>query len=347
MQSSLADDLKQLLRRIEEIPTGVSRTPEAPSAARPTTGVPPNGTLAALPLARSAGSMLLRHRKVSALLFAGVVAIAGIVAVGSMPRENKSADDVLSVDDARIALAAPPAGEAIPAAPAAAGAPAGAAEPVVVPAEPAEEAREQAGFALDALRRSTATPTVVALPKLTVQPIHAVSGQRVRIAMRVEPGTLDRDTYEVSVRGLPRGARFDQGTLVAPDHWMIPGSALGTLELALRDTAPGRFELISELHGVSGKPIAQTKSALIVAQPSGHSLAQPPGRSVTPASGSRFADQAGPIRRVASATNCRPCRCFRASPIYWEYRGQAGWIAHAAPATTTCYVMSSRLSSAQ
>ncbi|HLN10316.1 MAG TPA: hypothetical protein VK281_15350 [Xanthobacteraceae bacterium] len=347
MQSRLADDVKQLLRRIEEIPTGVSRTPAAPSTARPTTGAPPDGTLAVLPLARSAGSMLLRHRKVSALVLAGVVAIAGIVAAGSMPWKNESADDVRSVDDARIALAAPPPGEATPAPTTAAAAPAGAAEPVVVPTEPAEEAREQAGSALDALRPSIATPTVAALPKLTVQPIHAINGQRVRIAMRVEPGRLDRDTFQVSVRGLPRGARFDQGTLVAPDRWVIPGSALGTLELALRDTAPGRFELISELQGASGKPIARTKSALVVAQPPGHSLAQRSDHSVTPASGSRFAGQARPIRRVASATNCRPCRCFRASPIYWEYRGQAGGIAHAGPATTTCYVMASRLSSAQ
>jgi hypothetical protein len=335
MQSRLADELKQLLRRIEEIPTGVARTPAAPGADGHRTGVQSDRSSRALPLARSARSMLGRHREVAAVLLAGVVAIAGIAAVRGTPGSAESAADIRPVDDARTALAVAPASDE-----------AAVAAPEVAKAEPAEEAQAQAGPPRDALRRSIAAPGERVAPKLTVPAIHATSGQRVRVAMRVEPDTLLTDAVQVSVRGLPRGARFVQGTLTAPDRWTIPGSALGALELAVGDAASGRFELVSELHGASGRPIAHARSALVVAQPQGHG--QPRGHGLAPPSpGARVAGAAAPIRRVAAAANCRPCRCFRASPIYWEYRGPAGWVARAGPATTTCYVMSSRLSTAQ
>jgi hypothetical protein len=163
--------------------------------------------------------------------------------------------------------------------------------------------------------------------------------------MRLEPGASLTDAVQVSVRGLPKGARFTQGTLTAPDRWTIPVSALGRLELAVGDAASGRFELVSELDGASGRPIAQTKSTLVVAQPPGHGLV---GHGpAPPAAGSRVAGAVTPARHVASTTNCRPCRCFRASPIYWEYHTLAGWVARAGPPTTTCYVVSSRSSMAQ
>jgi hypothetical protein len=340
MQSRLADELKQLLRRIEEVPV-----PPAPAQA-PTGADGPGVQTRALPPARPAGPMLVRHRKVAALLLAVVVAIAGIAGVRWTPWSSESAGEIRPVDDAKTERASPAREEEAP--PAAAGAPAVSPPQVAAQAESAEEAHEQAGSQQDALRRSIAVPGARAAPKLTVPAIHATSGQRVRVAMRVEPGTFATDAVEVSVRGLPKGARFVQGTLTAPDRWTIPGSALGTVELALGDAASGRFELVSELHGASGRPIAQTKSALVVAQPQGHGPASPPGHGASPPSGtSRPAVAAAPVRRVVSATNCRPCRCFRASPIYWEYRGAAGWVARAGPPTTTCYVVSSRLSTAQ
>jgi len=347
MQSRLGDELKQLLRRIEEIPTGVRSTPAAPDADAPGTDARPGWSSRALPLVRSTRSILLRHRKVAALLLAGAVTIVGIAAVRWTPASTESTADIRPVDDARTAVAAPQPRDEEPS-PAGAGAPAAAGAPAIAQAEPADEGREQAAAPQDTLRRSVAAIGVRGAPKLTVPAIHATSGQRVRVAMRVESGASLTDAVQVSVRGLPKGARFTQGTLTAPDRWTIPVSALGTLELAVGDAASGRFELVSELDGASGRPIAQTKSALVVAQPPGHGPAPPAGHGTTPPAASpRVAGAVAPVRRVAATPNCKPCRCFRASPIYWEYHTLAGWVARAGPPTTTCYVMSSRLSTAQ
>jgi hypothetical protein len=134
----------------------------------------------------------------------------------------------------------------------------------------------------------------------------------------------------VSVHGLPEGASFTQGTLIAPDRWLIPASALGSLELALGDAPPGHFELVAELRGASGKPIVETKSTLVVSAPG--------DRSAAPPAKLRMAVDTAPAKR---GIICRPCRCYRASPVYYEYRPSAGWVALAGRATTTCYVATS------
>jgi hypothetical protein len=329
MHRHLAEELRLLLRRIEEIPDAGSPAPVARSGSRLGTGAQPGAPALALPVARSAGPTLRRYRKLAALALFGVAAIAAIAAARSSPWSNEDTGHVPPADETRTALVPPPTrDEETPTAPA------GAITPPVAQAEPAAEAHEQTALPPDALKRSFAVPAARPAPKptLMVPPIHAISGQRVRVAMRIEPGTLSATTLEVSVHGLPRGARFVPGTLRAPDRWVIPASALGKLELALGDAAPGRFELVSELHGASGRPIMRTRSALVVAAPPARSLAS---------SRSRLAGVSAPVGRVFSATNCRPCRCFRASPVYWVYRGAGTWMARAGPETTTCYVTTS------
>jgi hypothetical protein len=105
-------------------------------------------------------------------------------------------------------------------------------------------------------------------PTLTVPTITATTGQRVHVRMRIEPTTFSTNAFQVSVRGLPKGARFVQGAATAPDRWVIPASDLGALELALGDsTMTGRFDLGYELRGADGKPIAETTSVLFVTAP--------------------------------------------------------------------------------
>jgi hypothetical protein len=320
MHRKLAEELNHLLRRIEQLPT----------APLPGTGAgrtDPPGRRAVLrsvwPVSRWRWLRSLRAGlRVATVLALAVLAV--LTAVHMLPWPAGPGAD--SRPGEETALAPMPAQEGdTPPAVVAGGPPADRIEPAAEP--PIEPA--------DATRRSAARPALphaVPKPTLSVLPIHAASGQKVRVAMRIEPGTFSSRAFQVSVHGLPEGASFTQGSLIAPDRWLIPASALGSLELALGDAPPGRFELVAELRGASGKPIAETKSTLVVSAPGDHSAA--------PQAKLQMAVATAPAKR-AGGIICRPCRCYRASPIYYEYRPSAGWVALAGRATTTCYVATS------
>jgi len=137
-------------------------------------------------------------------------------------------------------------------------------------------------------------PHFVPKPTLTMPAVNATSGQRVRVAVHIEPSAFSIAAFQVTVSGLPRGARLVRGVQEAPDRWLIPAANLGVLELVLGDdTAPGRFELAWELRGIDGRPITETKSVLVVAP-----VADGSGARASPAPTEPTAAPGGPVPAV-------------------------------------------------
>jgi hypothetical protein len=266
-----SEELRHLLRRIEEISTDEPTNRVTLRASR--LGIdeapPPLG----MPLTRADGTTRRRQRALAAPLLFGAVAVAAaaLAAAASLLFEwpKLAGGNSRPGDEIAIELPPPPASsEAAPSAPAGIG------TPPLIQAGPMQEARVQ-----------TAPPHNSPKPTLTVPTITATTGQRVRVAVRIEPNTFSTRVFQVSVRGLPKGAQFVQGARAAPDRWVIPANDLGALELALGDaTATGRFELTCELRGADGKPIAETRSVLVVtAPPARTATVAPSARSVAPA----------------------------------------------------------------
>jgi hypothetical protein len=247
------EELRQLLRRIEALPTDEVAAPVALRAGRRSLDEAPPPPLVGRPLAPASEPSLPRQRALATPLLFGAVAVAAAGAAAWSLRAEWPESlrlgwlKVTGGSRSHDEMAAASAGS---------GAPGG-----VLPAI-------QAGPVREARVAQPAPPHNTPKPVLTMPSINATSGQRVRVTIHVEPNTFSTGAFQVSVRGLPGGARFVPGVYVAPDRWVIPASDLGALELALGDAPTGRFEIACELRNVDGKPIVETSSVLVVTAPS-------------------------------------------------------------------------------
>lgn len=289
-----SEELRQLLRRIEELPTDDPASAQVAFRASRLGIDEPPPTLG-MPLARADSEPTVRRqRPLAAPLLIGAVTIAAaLTAAWSLRFEwpKVAGDGEPSGNGIASALAPPPArGNDTTAAPAGIG------TPPLIEAGPVQEARAQPA------------PRGAPKPTLTVPNITAMAGRRLRVAIHIEPSTFSTRNFQLSVRGLPKGAQFVQGSHMAPDRWVIPASDLGALELALGSTTEtGRFELACELRGADGKAIAEARSVLMVTAPSEHApLATPTAPPPTPPiPGARFtpSETTAAIHNPAPAVN--------------------------------------------
>jgi hypothetical protein len=257
----LGEELRQLLRRIEEIPAGDAPA-EAGSAEaeRIRWSSPPaevsSGSRALAPALRSAFTR--RGMRAGPLSVGAVGVVAALATWWSFLLERPNAMNVAATTD-----------RAAPGLLAVQGARRDAApdgfdirtEEAVLPVRDTEATKPPA-------KNSTAVPrTPAPKPSLTVPAISTTPGHRVRFSIQVEPSSMLANGFQVRVRGLPRGARFSLGRFVAPDNWIIATADLGALELALGDTPAGRFEVATELQAIDGRQLAEAKSLLVVTAP--------------------------------------------------------------------------------
>jgi hypothetical protein len=94
----------------------------------------------------------------------------------------------------------------------------------------------------------------------------AEPGSSAELEVRVGPTeALPKNAY-VRIRGLPASATISDGFAVTPGVWSVPLAALATLRVALPRGVSGRSELTISLLDMDGKVLAETRSALVVAQ---------------------------------------------------------------------------------
>jgi hypothetical protein len=176
MHRKLAEELNQLLRRIEQVPTA---PPPGADAGR----ADPPGRRAALrsvwPVSQWRWDRSLRAGLRVATVLA-LAALAVFVAVRLLPWPAGPGADRRPGEETALAPARE--GDVPPAV--VAGAP---------PADRIEPAAAPPSDPADVTKRSAARPAgahAVPKPTLSVLPIHASFGDKVRVAMRIEPGTF-------------------------------------------------------------------------------------------------------------------------------------------------------------
>jgi outer membrane biosynthesis protein TonB len=94
----------------------------------------------------------------------------------------------------------------------------------------------------------------------------AEPGSTAELEVRVgPPEAMPKNAY-IRIRGLPATASLSDGFVVTAGVWSVPLAALGTLRVTLPKGVSGRSELTISLLDVDGKVLAETRSALVVAQ---------------------------------------------------------------------------------
>jgi hypothetical protein len=104
-------------------------------------------------------------------------------------------------------------------------------------------------------------------PKIeTLSLFVAEPGTVTELEVRVGPPEAMPKNGYVRIRGLPTAATLSDSFVVTPGVWSVPLAALGTLRVTLPKGVSGRSELTLSLLDVDGRVLAETRSALVVAQ---------------------------------------------------------------------------------
>jgi hypothetical protein len=257
----LSDELRQLLRLIEDVP---EREPEPQREAtiipartlerhrvrddatrRPTTferPAQPAAPVAVPPAAPPRSGLTTRALSMAVVGVAGAVTVTGWFILGQRTNATSAlAGNERSTSEPAMAQLAPPLRSAT---------------------APAKHTPNVA----PAVQTPTVAPAPAAkpnLPNLNVQPITTTPNERVRFVVRVEPMS-SADNAFIRIQGLPKGTTLSRGRFVQPDSWIVPAGDAAALELTLGDVAVGRFEIAADLQADNGRSLARAKSQLVV-----------------------------------------------------------------------------------
>jgi hypothetical protein len=308
-----SEQLRELLRRMEEIPEDDAPPRDDGEAANPPAPFP-------------AGFGLQLRREHALQLIVVAVATAAALAAGWALLFGRPSAGALSATAQRqpppvaspqpIPVASPqPARQPDP------GYRVAAASETIVP-------QSDAGTIIEARAQSGApAPAPVPRPSLVVPAIAANAGESVHVAVRVEPGSFSIGGAQMHVYGLPKSARFSAGTFVAPDHWVIPMVDARALDLIPGNGVAGHFDLTIELHGADGRQLTATTSRLDVTAPPPASPPQPAVAAAPVPASSPQAAVAPPVERPAPAADAKSrVAVAAAAPLPLAALGDAGAI---------------------
>ena len=139
------------------------------------------------------------------------------------------------------------------------------------------------------------TPVIVLPPPPVIQlpPRNNVrAGDRVPIAIRVQPAGALVEMQSVVVSGLPTQMAIENATRNGLGAWVLTPAALSDALIVIPPaTAAGEIELTYELIGPEGRSVASARTLLVITQPPPVVVAQPAPLVVTPPA---------PVRRAES-----------------------------------------------
>jgi TPR repeat protein len=99
------------------------------------------------------------------------------------------------------------------------------------------------------------------------------AGDRVPLAVRIEPRSTLLDAQAVVISGLPDEFTMEHASRNAQGAWVIAPAAIPDAMIRVPNGRQGEFELTYELIGIEGKVVTSAKTLLVVA-------ARPPQRRI-------------------------------------------------------------------
>lgn len=266
MSDQSSQKLKELLRRIEQLPTEAHVEPRSISTSLPhaTITIVPEPLLEEeLPETFSDTEQQTEKRShLGVMMIAGLAAVCGIG--GLLFLKQPSTETRVDANLHRTASAASTAIGAKADVPIADATPQ--VQEVVPPTAPSTQVAQamstnssQATSPQPQARTSVVTPA-----KLVVQPVTIGSGQRTAITIRSEPPLPADSPFQIRVRRLPAGMSFSLGTRVDADGWTVSVPQLANLELISTDVQPGRFSLQIEAVSSDGRVVAAADGLVTV-----------------------------------------------------------------------------------
>jgi hypothetical protein len=265
------EKLKELLRRIEQIPIDGPPTASPPRAPPPiadrsrTAGQssdlsalqrPMRPTSAEPPARMSLGTKL-------AMATAGLVACLGIaflVLVHQWP-----ADSVVTADQHRPGAPAP-----------IINLPSTSQSAVQASVDPDRPIDAPAAKTVVASGRPDVAPPVKTAStgdvgsaniRVVLPPVAVEARASAHFILQTEPALDQNSPLEVTIRQVPSGITFNRGVRHDADTWVFTASSLGVLEVTAGDLVEGRWHLPVELRSADGKILSQTALDLSVAAP--------------------------------------------------------------------------------
>jgi hypothetical protein len=103
--------------------------------------------------------------------------------------------------------------------------------------------------------------------ELVLNSVSASAGERLPAQIRVEVGTLTDNGFRLALRGLPTGIRLSHGRFFAPDTWVVAGGDIEPLEFIVDGALTGQYELTGELQSLDGRALRTTTSMFSVTAP--------------------------------------------------------------------------------
>jgi hypothetical protein len=99
------------------------------------------------------------------------------------------------------------------------------------------------------------------------------AGDRVPLALRIEPRSALLDSQAIVISGLPGDFAMENASRTPQGAWVVAPAALPDAMIKVPDAAKGEIELTYELIGIEGKVVTSAKTLLVVA-------ARPPQRQI-------------------------------------------------------------------
>ena len=111
-------------------------------------------------------------------------------------------------------------------------------------------------------------------PRIELPPRNNVrAGERVPLAIRIEPRSALLDSQAIVITGLPPDFSMENASRNPQGAWVVAPAALPDAMIKVPDGAKGDVELTYELIGIEGKVVTSAKTMLVVA-------ARPPQRRI-------------------------------------------------------------------
>ena len=249
--------LKELLRRIEQLPVDARPEPPRPASPRATFIIEP-GQKAIEALPTGFPSMKVQAQKSSltriAMVIAGLATALGLGGLFVLNQQSTETKADANLHRTEIAAGADKAGFGTDA-------PAQSQE-TVAPTQIAQATSGNAGH-VSSQPPATNAPSLVTT-KLVVPSMTTGSRQRSVMAIRSEPPLPLDSQLQFRIRLLPSGLTLSRGTRVGTETWAVTIPEMSGLELVAGDVQPGRFSLLVELVSVDGLVVAATDGQVTV-----------------------------------------------------------------------------------